>query len=313
MNSDARRTEELVVATLIALVALATSASRPATVRALPKELSASSSFVSRTPAVPQASPRRERVGDDLASSGEPPRGVGVGDWSDMMRQVQESEYRISQSTAPDTKGRLRAPNRKNNLRTFFEAGGIRVRPRVSETAQGGRHSRAPADPTWEAGLRLASWGPRGQVSEPFTAFEPVTNGNRVEFRRMGLTEWYVNRPEGLEHGFTIEKPTFKTGREIQLNLSVSGGFAVTLDGDGRGATFEKAGIELRYDGLRVLDADRRVLKASMEASQDGRGLEEATFSIVFDTADVSWPVTVDPILSPGRPYCGIPLLRRPG
>ena len=52
-------------------------------------------------------------------------------------------------------------------------------------------------------GLRVR--GDRLRVVEPV---EPEVNGNRVEYRRGPLVEWYVNDERGLEQGFTLrERP----------------------------------------------------------------------------------------------------------
>jgi hypothetical protein len=51
--------------------------------------------------------------------------------------------------------------------------------------------------------LRLVGFGRGGQLRRPDAAILWSAN-NRVEYRRTGLTEWYVNEAAGLEQGFTL-------------------------------------------------------------------------------------------------------------
>ena len=55
-------------------------------------------------------------------------------------------------------------------------------------------------------GLALRSIG-YGDELRPVAAAAPTATKNRVEYRRGGLTEWYVNGPLGLEQGFTLAAP----------------------------------------------------------------------------------------------------------
>ncbi|HNT35130.1 MAG TPA: hypothetical protein PKH07_09050, partial [bacterium] len=99
--------------------------------------------------------------------------------------------------------GFYQAPNRKQNLRTYFTDSGIRV-VRRTET-----------NPSWEWGLELVGCtkdeGGRMRDELGNAPIPPVegrkATGNRFEFNRGNVTEWYVNSPEGLEQGFTINQP----------------------------------------------------------------------------------------------------------
>src|SRR6185295_647122 len=52
-------------------------------------------------------------------------------------------------------------------------------------------------------GVSLTGYGPLGHV-RPLAAASPRADKQRVEYRRGPVTEWYENRPGGLEQGFTI-------------------------------------------------------------------------------------------------------------
>ena len=47
------------------------------------------------------------------------------------------------------------------------------------------------------------------ESTSPVGTAELVARGNRIEYRRpwAAVTEWYVNKTEGLEQGFAIEEP----------------------------------------------------------------------------------------------------------
>ena len=109
----------------------------------------------------------------------------------------------------------------------------------------------------------------------------------RVELDRGALVEWWENRPDGFEQGFTIPADPGGAG-DLVLALStdarveVLSGTAARLIGDD--------GV-LLYDGLVAWDAEGRTLSASLSPSDDGLDLR-----VVVDGA--AWPVTVDPTLS---------------
>jgi len=42
---------------------------------------------------------------------------------------------------------------------------------------------------------------------QPVAPAEPSASANRIEYRRAGITEWYLNGAGGLERGFTLPQP----------------------------------------------------------------------------------------------------------
>jgi CSLREA domain-containing protein len=148
--------------------------------------------------------------------------------------------------------------------------GGLTVRfgrTGVGITAAGGRLSMAPV------GLGAA--------------VTPVATGNRVSYRRAGVTEWYVNGPAGLEQGFTLARPQ-------SLSLRVSG----TLVPHQRGQAIEftrgtHGAVVLRYSGLTAFDAGGHSLPARLELT--GR-----TLALRMDDRGARYPVTIDPLIQQG-------------
>ena len=69
--------------------------------------------------------------------------------------------------------------------------------------------------------LHLDALG-RGETLRAVSAGKVTSQDHRVEIRRDGLIEWYENRPEGLEQGFTVEQRPAGEG-DLVLRLQVSG------------------------------------------------------------------------------------------
>ena len=152
------------------------------------------------------------------------PSSVSKDWWPSVQKSIRDSEYDVtpsagnrqnSESKAPATvpEAVWQAPNRAQNLRTYFTEKGPRV-VRRTET-----------EPSWVWGLELVGFGVADcalrignpvidasvspalrKASEPCPpVVETKREGNRIEFRRQGgLVEWYVNDPKGLEQGFTV-------------------------------------------------------------------------------------------------------------
>ncbi|HEY5657225.1 MAG TPA: integrin alpha, partial [Myxococcota bacterium] len=201
----------------------------------------------------------------------DPPSGAPV-DWlAGVQQAIGAQEYRASESS-----GRLQAPNRAHNLRTYFEPSGIRV---VDRTAQG-----SPELLT----LQLRGLG-RGARLAPAPAGELASEGARVEIRRPDFVEWYENTPAGLEHGVTLSKRPEGEG-PLRLELSVSGARATSIGG--QVVFLTSTGRRLAYGKLLAIDAEGSPVAASFEVP-DGERVQ-----IVLADASAVYPVIVDPLLT---------------
>jgi hypothetical protein len=121
------------------------------------------------------------------------------------------------------------------------------------------------------------------------------TAGSRLEYQRgAGLTEWYINGPDGMEHGFTVAaRPGhLRDGDEVVIEMGLEGLTAVARDAaDGGGLVFQDGDHDtLGYEKLVVLDAVGKTLPARMEAAEGG-------FQIAYHDAGARYPVTVDPLI----------------
>jgi len=165
------------------------------------------------------------------------------------------------------------ATNSNQNLTTNFRKSGVEVRA---------------GNMRWR--VRLLGYG-YGSELQAAAAIAPQASANRVEYRRLGLTEWYVNGPAGLEQGFTLlVPPKGKHSDWLTLALSVSGALkASSVGGDDTGITLSgPSGEKLRYQGLTAFDASGKELHARLRLATDRVWLQ-------VSDATARYPITVDP------------------
>lgn len=156
-------------------------------------------------------------------------------------------------------------------------------------------HEARLTHPEGSVGFHLAGYG-YGDVLKAPAAPTLAGDGTRFEYRRGGLTEWYVNGKAGLEQGFTLtQRPgAASAGQPLTIALRVSGDLALTQQG---GTVLLKNGdkVVLRYGGLSARDARGRSLPAHLEAGVDARGHE---IRMVVDDREAQYPLVVDPLWS---------------
>ena len=217
-------------------------------------------------------------------SSTPEPQGVSAS-WSAGAREsLRKAEYDLSWQDRRDLPGvpaAWQAANRAHNFRTYFTPEGPETVSRTATTAG------------WRWGMSLRRWGYVGQA-RPVSEATLYASGNRAEYRREGLTEWYVNDERGIEQGFTLDAPapgqrggTTWTALEIEL----TGTLKPRLHSAGTGVlltTTEGAGV-IRYGKLEAFDASRRRLPTRLE-------LVDNRVALMVDTRDALYPVTVDPL-----------------
>ena len=170
----------------------------------------------------------------------------------------------------------LQAPNRRHDLRTYFDAGGIRV---LQRTGPGERELLT---------MQVTAFGREGSLL-PVGEASITHHGPRVEYHRPGFTEWYINSREGLEQGFTIPVRPEGTG---ELILAVKIGAAGLEITDDRIMVTAFTGRELNFGQLTVTDARGKQCTARFVA------LGENTVGIAADDTGAVYPLTIDPLLT---------------
>ncbi len=175
------------------------------------------------------------------------------------------------------------APNRPHELRIRVSASALDVFPR-----QAGPDG---SDAAWTLRLGTRSFG-RGAAVHELPDGVLFVDGARAEIARGPLTEWFENRPKGLEQGWTIaERPT--GAGPLRLGLALEGDLSLAIEEDGRsGVLVDPAGVtRLCYSGLRVFDASGRALEARLEAGPEGPWIR-------IEDEGAIYPLTIDPLLT---------------
>jgi len=221
--------------------------------------------------------------------------------WAQVQAMLRNDLYGI---TAEQTEGEAltyRGYNPDQRFDFTSTDGGVRL-------AQVTADPKSPPDPGWTLEFRTTGYGYEEDV-HPLTALvETVADGNRLEFRRAGLTEWYANDERGLEQGFTLDAPPRGDGETLVLELALDTGLVPTLTGDAetgaeQAVEFTQPGgnvILLRYSDLFAYDATGRALPAHIALSgcEGSAYLESCTLVLVVNAADAVYPLTIDPLIT---------------
>ena len=219
--------------------------------------------------------------------------GAGTNWWAAAQEDIRQGEYKVTWQRSTyleDLSDAYQAPNRAHNLRAYFTPQGVRVIPRVFEGEK----------PPWEWGLTLTGYGTLGNV-QPVSAASLTVEGDRIEYRRDGLSEWYVNDERGLEQGFTLDSAPESTVTDEQavivLIMAIGGNLDSSLGGGASSVEVAtpRGDHVLTYSGLAVTDATGRPLLARFGLSypQDGQSPE---LSITVEAAGAVYPITIDPL-----------------
>src|SRR6267142_4849762 len=181
------------------------------------------------------------------------------------------------------------------NLNAWFAEAGVTVRPTVVEEER---------ERSWHTDLRLKAYGYGNDLVAAPPIVSQKVKDNRIEYERGNFelrnanfevkqdslfspqpairnpkfVEWYENRAEGIEQGFTISdrperKSTVGTDELLRLVVSLKGDLRAHAGHEG-GRTIERTDSRgtpaLNYSRLTALDAGRKQLAARMEVSTDG-------------------------------------------
>jgi uncharacterized repeat protein (TIGR01451 family) len=209
------------------------------------------------------------------AAARQPPAGLAPGVWEKIRSAIRRSEYH-ARPVEPGGTVALHAPNRRQGYGTTFKQDGIEIR------ATGSRAS-------WRLGFSVAGYGYESDL-RPAGPAAPEATKDRIEYRRDGMTEWYVNRPGGLEQGFEMLAPRVKRDEPLVIDMVVRGDLVARAEA-GTAASFATASGDrvLRYSGLKAWDARGRTLHSRLEAA--GRRLR-----LVVEARSARFPVTIDPV-----------------
>ncbi|MDZ7790653.1 MAG: hypothetical protein U5L08_09210 [Xanthomonadales bacterium] len=204
----------------------------------------------------------------DRVAPGSIPEALQGGAWQQISSQIEDDRHRIREHN-----GNWRAHTPGQRYSTTFGPDGPNL-----EVQDGERHHTV--------GFRFRSALVDGQPVATQSP-EQLAEANRMSYQRGGLTEWYVNRPEGLEQGFTIDEAP--DGEVLHIEMSVDSDLTpalatntLLLSDNGR--------IVFRYAGLKAWDATGGPLAAQM-------ALNRSRLTLEVNIKDARYPITVDPVM----------------
>ncbi len=201
---------------------------------------------------------------------------------------LKAAEYAISASQGAVGQPIVyQAPNRAQNLRTYFSETGIQVTPRLAAAG------------AWQAALEVLAVGNGVQTTSPHLAAHEAV-ANRVTLDYGAWQAWYVNDIRGVEQGFTIEEPLFaqETGL-LHIDLAVTGDLSPQWVSDDEVQLVTAVGEQaLTYHNLYAYDAHGAELPAKMELASLPDN--QSGIRLVVDVTGADYPIVVDPLLFSG-------------
>ncbi len=154
-----------------------------------------------------------------------------------------------------------------------------------------GRNEVRMNHPNGGLDFHLTGYGYGDRLQKPAPATLSAS-GDRLEYRRGELTEWYVNGSQGLEQGFTLaHRPGIldRDGEPLTIAIGMSGELMPLQKANEDAVLFQSSrGVVFRYAGLKAWDARGRNLTSRLEV----RGHE---LRMIVDDRKAEYPVTVDP------------------
>jgi len=106
------------------------------------------------------------------------------------------------------------------------------------------------------------------------------------------VREWFVNGPDGLEHGFTLSEPPGVQGQgaPLRLTLQVSKGWRAVAGEDGQRVILRGGDDQaVEYGKLVVLDSQGRNIAARLAVTNEQVVIE-------VEDGEATYPLTIDPI-----------------
>ena len=225
---------------------------------------------------------------------------------------IEAAQYQIDQQPQAQKSSALRSGLRKNNAAEIYEATNPaqKLRARFNGRDVVLQPLTNKRTTTLQARLRLRSYG-YGRRMLTAGAGTMRVDGNRIEiYRRLAtqsnptnidqgnsdeIVEWYQNRKDGLEQGFTLAAPPGKRheGTPLRVRLTVTGEVRPALVDSGKALELIGGNGKhwLRYDHLMATDASGRQLQTRFRA-------DRKQISLLIDDTEAVYPLRVDPLFT---------------
>ncbi|HMU08574.1 MAG TPA: FG-GAP-like repeat-containing protein [Ferruginibacter sp.] len=178
-------------------------------------------------------------------------------------------------------------PNRKNNLRFFYNKKGFSVEPRIIKIPLENYDVSVKEDekkytyqPNWKIRFNLD----KKLVSRGTW----IVAENKAEFVTKKITVQYINNDEGMRQNFIVHRPLSKKD-DLKIKFRIKTKLRTHLHNN-RLQFFHKKAAVLNYEQLKVWDATGRPLSASFQKKKKN------LFYIQVNVRQAVYPITIDPI-----------------
>ena len=201
----------------------------------------------------------------------------------DLGKTIAAREYHISYDS---TRHMLQSPNRKHNLRAYYQPGNLTIQNRVDSS--GHNFSLVLRNEGILADGRL--------IDQPDAAAKPEMLENRLFIRHSKFTEEFINNEDGVRQNFIVHEAPVGT-KELKVKLAAEG-LHIQNRAENELLFFaknDKTNPRLIYRDLQCWDARNHPLTAHLI----GHGQE---ILITVDVHSATYPVTIDPIVVNGSP-----------
>ena len=202
-------------------------------------------------------------------------------DWySTAIGAITNAEYEFKKDT---TTNRYCTPNRKNNLRFFYDDNGFTAEPRTTIAKIPGKnpteinHKELPA---WKVAFTLD----KKQIGKG----RWNVAANKAEYITDKVTVQYINNEEGMRQNFIVASP-LSDDDGLKINLSIKTTLSISLNDNELQFFHKQAGNVLNYSQLKVWDATNKTLEANFEKNGDD-------YCISVNAKGAAYPITVDPV-----------------
>jgi len=231
-------------------------------------------SLLAGASAAPTAPPGKTQ---NLTSPEQVPEGLAKTDWQSI-----RAAYEAGRHAFQPIEGGWQARNPGQQWTTKFDGRGFVAQPR---------------DGGWQWGLELQSYG-FGENQRAIGGTPAVkAEGQRLSYQwDATVQEWWVNDARGLEHGFTVAQrpvpPLNSQPSTLNFHIATRGTLHPRVSADAQGVLFQDAtgATVLNYTGLKVWDADGKVLASRFEAAGE-KGVR-----LLVEERGARYPLTIDPI-----------------
>jgi hypothetical protein len=243
------------------------------------------------------------------------PEGLPPSDWQSI-----RAAYEAGRHAFAPVEGGWQARNPGQQWTTTFDGRGFMAEPR---------------DGGWQWGLELKSYGFPGAERAVDGEAVVKADGQRLTYDwDATVEEWFVNDTRGLEHGFTVrERPEgvarasspqldglrgapprrglgggsappphvhTSEGTPLTFTLRTRGTLHPRVSADAQSVSFQDASgaTVLNYSGLKVWDADGKVLPSRFELAdfQHSTLNSQPCLRLLVEEQGARYPLTIDPI-----------------